>query len=46
MPKVIVKGKVKHLPYTKKGKAQAEKIEKMHKTKQSFWYMATGGRMK
>ena len=25
MPKVTIKGKTKHFPYTKKGKAQAKK---------------------
>lgn len=26
MPKVVVKGKVKHFPYTKKGKMAAKKM--------------------
>jgi len=29
MPKVKVKGKTKHFPYTKKGKAEAKKAKKM-----------------
>jgi hypothetical protein len=28
MPKVMVKGKVKHFPYTKKGKLAAKKAKK------------------
>jgi len=28
MPKVTIKGKVKHFPYTKKGKAAAKKAKK------------------
>jgi len=28
MPKVVVKGKVKHLPYTKKGLAMAKSMKK------------------
>lgn len=28
MPRVTVKGKTKHFPYTKKGKAQAKKYGK------------------
>lgn len=31
MPKVIVKGKVKHYPYTKKGKMMAKKAMKKKK---------------
>ena len=31
MPKVKVKGKVKHFPYTKKGKAAAKKARKRNK---------------
>ena len=31
MPKVKIKGKVKHFPYTKKGKMAAKKAKKMSK---------------